>query len=1017
MSRRREEAPDPNRGHPNGAAPTSALSMTSRATPSTWASRWKLPAWLDHFNSRDLKVFFRCWVAVWVAVLLIFIHPALTSLGLAAFFGALLLFIVPPTGILIVYLIAALTLLLGMCLAWAWGLLTMKAALAARPEAATQRKLLALKQAAVAAARQTGGDPAWEAQVLVHDGFMLDARVTAVFYAMGLVFVYVAARLRSGNPKLVPAQLFGTIVTDLFILFGPTLPSYQASLAEVLVKPGAVGVGLGFACCLLFFPQSTSYVVLDKMEKLIRMFDTSIDATKRRLAKQEVPLEELKALREKMLFLYKSMDPLMAFMPLDISRGRWNADDVEALHTLVRDSMVASISLLDLHISSAKLRKKEEHLEMHRAAAHDAANGENGEKSVHPVGQHQLLENADLMDALRDPEMGAMDARSFEALGNSTAETLQVCSTAVELASRCIRTVNSCRWTGKPSQETFDGLARELQDLLATLRTATDRCLVNTTEGVIETYASLFDEQGQLKDPNLLGPPSLRGIALAMIMEERILGAARKLEALLEHILRLMQTRTTHRIWPPSRLQYAKSWIFSSRSSMPTVSTATDDTGEDPDSTTDTASLEDQSREAYRRLRVSRGYETASSRRGPVSRAVAASYNWLFGTAGMFGLRMVVVTFATSIPAAIPHSAGFFYREKGIWGVITAQTCVVVYMADFTFSMISRFVGTIFGGVLGMVAWYMGSGNGPGNPYGMAASSGLMVAVMVWLRIFLPPAFVIATILSGVTFCLVVGFSYDQHHIRQYGLPGTGYVAFWKRLVTVLLGFVAAAVVQVLPSPPSATKHVSKTLANTVRTLSDHYALLLSHWGRSSDHSPLQAVAEDISVAVADRLVMLSVPIKLLHLEFTLSPFNQAVLRDMQEQCQHLNQALRRLLNLSTSLPVGLQDRLVQTAGLMDDAVIGDIMAVLGIVEQSLRTGSPLPERLPTPLVSRFYDSWHRRGRRGALSVALVRDEDYRRYCVAVSSYLRFLGTIDDMVLVLKRRLGECHVIHRWEDV
>lgn len=47
----------------------------------------KLPSWLDHFNARDLKVLFRCSVAAWVAALLIFIHPALRTIGQATFFA------------------------------------------------------------------------------------------------------------------------------------------------------------------------------------------------------------------------------------------------------------------------------------------------------------------------------------------------------------------------------------------------------------------------------------------------------------------------------------------------------------------------------------------------------------------------------------------------------------------------------------------------------------------------------------------------------------------------------------------------------------------------------------------------------------------------------------------------------------------------------------------------------------------------------------------------------------------
>lgn len=129
-----------------------------------------------------------------------------------------------------------------------------------------------------------------------------------------------------------------------------------------------------------------------------------------------------------------------------------------------------------------------------------------------------------------------------------------------------------------------------------------------------------------------------------------------------------------------------------------------------------------------------------------------------------------------------------------------------------------------------------------------------------------------------------------------------------------------------------------------------------------------------------------------------------------------MNQALARFLDLSATLPKELQDRLVHTAGILDDHAIGDVMAMLGIIEQALRTGSPLPERLPAPLMRRLYDSWLEQHRSAMLSTALVRDENYRRYCVAVSSYLQFLST-DELVLVLKGALGGCHIIHQWDNV
>ncbi|KAF4946057.1 hypothetical protein FSARC_14296 [Fusarium sarcochroum] len=973
--------------------------------------RRRLPPWLDHFNARDLKTLFRCWVAIWVMMLLIFIHPSLVEIGQATFLGAILLFAAPPASILFVYLLAGLSLLLGMCLAWCWGLLTMKAALAARSGAETQAKLAALQQQAVAIAERTKQSPTWESQILIHEGFMLDARVTAVYFSMGCFFIYVLARVRCANPKLVLLQIFGTIVTDIFILIGPTLPAFMGSLGAILVKPGAIGIGLGIVCCVVFFPQSTSYMVLGQIEKLIRMSNKAFATTKKRLRSEPVPLAELQGTRAGLIAIFKAGQPALGFLPLDFSRGRWNADDVQGLHARARKVMFASLYLIDFHIAQVRgAQKQEEH-------AKTQANGGIGpatDKEKYEIGQRHRQETANLMTAFQRPETAAIRSRTRKTLQETTSDLLEIVPQAVNLGADYIHAVNACRWFGKTSPARFEELNRNLHDLLARSRQAREACVLNTTKGVLAAHADLFDANGQLKPQEGNDRPFLSSMVISMVVEERILTMAVAVEKLLEYILHLSEIRTTHRIWIPSRLQYAISWLFHGQINFPGYDITSQ---EDPDQLMDPATFDEQTKEARRRLEISRGYQGSSAQRNKFSRVLIATYNWLFNPAGMYAIRMVIVTLATAIPAVIPHSAGFFYREKGIWAVISAQTVLLVYLADFHFSLVARTIGTIVGGVLGMITWYIGAGSGIGNPYGMAAATAVMIIPLLWWRLFLPLSYAFATIMGGATFCLVLGFSWDHDHIVQYGLPGKGYVAFWKRVVTVLIGFVAAFVVQLFPSPPSATNHVCKTLANSVRCLSDHYALLISHWGRADKNSALGAVSEQISLEVAEILLSLNPSIALLKAELSFGPFDQKVLKQTQEQLQYMNQALGGLLNLASTLPKELQERLVRLAGILDDRSIGDNMAVLGMIEQALRTGSPLPERLPAPLVGRVVESFQNKSENVLLTTELVQDEDHRRYCVAVTLYFKFLNSIDDLLLVLKAALGERHIIYTWEDV
>lgn len=150
----------------------------------------RLPSWLDHFNARDMKVLFRCWAAAWVAALLMFIGPTLHTIGTETFFCCIVLFILPPSGILLIFLLGELTLLIGMAVGWAWGVIVMKIALAARSASETQAQLTALQHQASIQANASGQSIASESQILVSNGFMLDARVTAVFFALICIFIY-----------------------------------------------------------------------------------------------------------------------------------------------------------------------------------------------------------------------------------------------------------------------------------------------------------------------------------------------------------------------------------------------------------------------------------------------------------------------------------------------------------------------------------------------------------------------------------------------------------------------------------------------------------------------------------------------------------------------------------------------------------------------------------------------------------------------------------------------------------
>ena len=544
-------------------------------------------------------------------------------------------------------------------------------------------------------------------------------------------------------------QIFGTIIADLFLTIGPLLPSFNGTLPKLLIEPAAIGIGLGIASAFLFFPQSTSHIVLAGTEGLLVLSKRPLEITLNSLTADEddLSLEDLQKLKGKIIAAFKQIEPALAFLPLDFSVGRWNAEDVKSLKGPVRQAIISSMSLLEFHIARVGGNARMEKVK--------AASGEEeelkvnaDEKTPRRAGQRQLMEHAELLQAIQSPEGNAVRSETVDTLKKSSTGILSSCQDAMTTAVDCVHTANSGRGFGRPKNDQLIERARSVSATLASARTSFAN---ETTQLLLQTHADVFDAEGKLKSDHDLAGHSVRGIMTGMIFEEHVIGVADALEKLLSHLITLLQERQRTKLWFPKSIRYAAAWVFRKKAAAPITGPSQ---GVDPDD------AESQPKNAQKQLRISRGYQ--GKRRSGLGKAILGTYHWLISAEGMYALRMVVVTVALGIPAVIPSSAGFYFREKGLWGLIMGQTAIVVYMTDFTFSAICRTVGTVIGGVMGLVAWYIGSGNGPGNPYGLAAIMLAAIVILMWARLFFPPALLQASIISAATCVLVVGYSYDD---------------------------------------------------------------------------------------------------------------------------------------------------------------------------------------------------------------------------------------------------------------
>lgn len=502
-------------------------------------------------------------------------------------------------------------------------------------------------------------------------------------------------------------------------------------------------------------------------------------------------------------------------------------------------------------------------------------------------------------------------------------------------------------------------------------------------------------------------------------MEERLLNHTKAILALLENMTALERTRDKTRFWPPSSIKDIGTWALEqdnrNENGMPTTAKIQlePDDGEKDKKKKSKKNDDPSSIEAARRsISQSRGVR----QRSKVGQLAIATWHWFSSIEGLYALRLLVVSLALGVLAVNKHTAGFFYREKGLWALIMAQTGLMPYTADFLYGLIVRTIGTVIGAVIGLVAWYIGAGNGPGNPYGVAAIMLPIIVIAMWLRLFASPAFLQGIIIATATVYLVVAYSWVDTHIPSYGNPGVGYSVFWRRMLLVIIGFGAGAFVTLFPRPPSANKHYRDILSSALKTSKDQYALFISC--RKSQHSPqdIRKAVEKAAVSQAEFLIGIEPQIKVTKFELSTSNIDADTLGLVCHLCMNLNQYITQLTTYSSGLSSELKERFFEGTGAADEQLIADIMAVLTIVQHALINGDPLPAILPVPLMERRIA--HMKQKMVEMRIDFTKLDEHalaeqttRQYLSGISAFVQLLGSIDELVLVMKRAVGETSYI------
>lgn len=494
----------------------------------------------------------------------------------------------------------------------------------------------------------------------------------------------------------------------------------------------------------------------------------------------EFDLAKLQETKAAVLGAYKGLDAGLGFLPLDSSIGRWSAEDVSSLKQPLMQVLTTFLGLVQLQIGTTLGVNKSKKRNRIRDTLDEKKPLDAKDLPKH--GHLQLMQSFELSRRFPANEESDLWSKSMQILADSSRGILNATGEAIEAVVQALHHVNTRRWRKRPSAAECDALRNSHQVVLDQLAHERAAFASENTEQLLGHHLHLFNKDGRLRLVDDASANPIRGLLLALVFEERVLSVSHALHTMLEKIVQLETERTKTRLWAPSSLQHAVPWLFGKipapagnsagvASSQSTISeSGTTSTKKMSNKEKKAKAVEEHTAEhELQVLRVHGGRQ-----RSAISRFLVAAAAWLSSNEGVYALRILIVTIALTLPAVIKHSAGFFYRERGLWALIMAQTGMVLFSADFVFGLVQRITGTIIGGAIGTACWYIGAGNGPGNPYGLAAIMAVVVIMFMYCRLFAPPSLLQGFILGAASMYLIVGYSWAGKHLSVSSLISSG---------------------------------------------------------------------------------------------------------------------------------------------------------------------------------------------------------------------------------------------------
>ncbi|KAF7964639.1 hypothetical protein HWV62_4637, partial [Athelia sp. TMB] len=373
------------------------------------------------------------------------------------------------------------------------------------------------------------------------------------------------------------------------------------------------------------------------------------------------------------------------------------------------------------------------------------------------------------------PDADMLSAHTTKLLDESADELIGGCIDALKVVNTWMGQLRHGRfgfWFAKVNEKKLrEEKIQKYEEAKAVLEEMLARFRLQKRHKVLEPYRSAFDPES---DPNseLTEIPPHRYLFNCYVYQFHLMQFAIVMIDMLAEIIRLERLREKNKLWTPAEpIRNLLSWgTWEAAEHMDKYDE------EDPDMIqgVEPAWLNDLGKAEPRDPDALPPQNTFQAFMNKLHGIFAA----LSGGNTLFALKAALLTVILCIPSFLKESGSFAYRHKFVWGVFMGQLTMARFRGDTSFGFVARIFSTFFGGLVGLVMWYVSAGNGNGNPYGLAAVFAVCFPFFFFARLYWPGP-PMTNLIFFVTSALVVGYSYQDEHLVTASSPGAGFSVFW----------------------------------------------------------------------------------------------------------------------------------------------------------------------------------------------------------------------------------------------